>query len=271
MKYHEPDKDGGPFTSPSGAIYHHATYEALVVKARDDPRRLTDAELGIIEAFGGTPEADRAAQAREQALHPDQLPAADLCFVDRLAAFVIEINERNKIRNARLDVLERDLGGQSVAAFVTTSLENIDLRLAAERTEMTVRVEHLRTQQLAHSAEVARLITEQTGQRAEVTKALLQRASQKDHVEFLERAVEELRTTVERLRTDLAAVTSKPLLRAGEVWKPDTAYTPGDTATWDGSLWRCVTAHRSGASISHDGFKLAVKKGRDGRDAKDAG
>jgi|SRR6478609_2252143 len=49
------------------------------------------------------------------------------------------------------------------------------------------------------------------------------------------------------------------------VFKDGTAYEPGDMVTWGGSLWHCdkATTDKPGP----DSWSLAVKKGRDGKDA----
>lgn len=56
-----------------------------------------------------------------------------------------------------------------------------------------------------------------------------------------------------------------PLYRG--VFADGQTYMKGDTVTWAGSLWHCSaeTADKPGAG---DGWQLAVKKGRDGRDAR---
>lgn len=50
------------------------------------------------------------------------------------------------------------------------------------------------------------------------------------------------------------------------VFKEAAEYVPGDMVTWAGSLWHCdkATTDRPGT----DSWTLAVKKGRDGKDAK---
>jgi hypothetical protein len=45
-------------------------------------------------------------------------------------------------------------------------------------------------------------------------------------------------------------------------------YAVNDTVQHDGSLWRCVETHTSGAAFSHDYFLLQIKHGRDGKDAR---
>ena len=51
-----------------------------------------------------------------------------------------------------------------------------------------------------------------------------------------------------------------------DVYKEGQTYSPGDMVTWSGALWHCnkETGEKPGPS---DDWTLAVKKGRDGRDA----
>lgn len=55
-----------------------------------------------------------------------------------------------------------------------------------------------------------------------------------------------------------------------DVFKAGETYQPGDAVTWGGSLW--VAQRETGAKPDSpdSGFRLAVKKGRDGKDAKAA-
>lgn len=61
-----------------------------------------------------------------------------------------------------------------------------------------------------------------------------------------------------------------PFLRYQGVYSEGKQYTPGDVVTWAGSTW---TAHEQTTTKPGDGSKawtLIVKRGRDGRDGKDA-
>ncbi len=63
-----------------------------------------------------------------------------------------------------------------------------------------------------------------------------------------------------------------PSLKYCGIFDPGGLYGPGDTVTHQGSLWICKQAVTGGAP--HDGsdcWQLCVKRGRDGRDGKDAG
>jgi hypothetical protein len=53
------------------------------------------------------------------------------------------------------------------------------------------------------------------------------------------------------------------------VWKEATAYSRGDTVSWDGSNWHCEAKGASEKPGKSDQWKLMVKSGRDGRDFDD--
>lgn len=57
-----------------------------------------------------------------------------------------------------------------------------------------------------------------------------------------------------------------PVMIYRGVFQPG-AYAPGDTVTWAGSLWHCdeSTADKPG-EVGSKGWRLAVKRGRDGKD-----
>ena len=52
------------------------------------------------------------------------------------------------------------------------------------------------------------------------------------------------------------------------VYKDGSAYEQGDAVTWGGSLWIAQKDSPEGKPGMGDGWRLAVKKGRDGKDAK---
>lgn len=52
------------------------------------------------------------------------------------------------------------------------------------------------------------------------------------------------------------------------VYKDGSAYEQGDAVTWGGSLWIAQKDAPEGKPGMGDGWRLAVKKGRDGKDAK---
>lgn len=55
-----------------------------------------------------------------------------------------------------------------------------------------------------------------------------------------------------------------------DVFKQGESYDPGDAVTWGGSLWIAQRATDAKPDSPDSGWKLAVKKGRDGKDAKAA-
>lgn len=65
-----------------------------------------------------------------------------------------------------------------------------------------------------------------------------------------------------------------PVMIYREIYRDEAAYEPGDTVTWDGSLWHCQRACKAERpnAAGADGeraWKLVAKRGRDGRDGKD--
>lgn len=79
--------------------------------------------------------------------------------------------------------------------------------------------------------------------------------------------IKALEADVEKLKADHAALDAKAL-KGGAVWARGVAYAVNDIVQHDGSLWRCLELHVSGASFSHECLLLQVKRGRDGRDAR---
>ena len=67
-----------------------------------------------------------------------------------------------------------------------------------------------------------------------------------------------------------AAMKALPGVAYRGVYDPDAEYARGDMVTHDGSVWHCndpVSGEKPGGTKA---FTLAVKRGRDGRDAKDS-
>jgi collagen type III alpha len=52
------------------------------------------------------------------------------------------------------------------------------------------------------------------------------------------------------------------------VYKAGETYEPGDAVTWGGSLWIAQKQTDAKPDTPESGFRLAVKRGRDGKDAK---
>ena len=53
------------------------------------------------------------------------------------------------------------------------------------------------------------------------------------------------------------------------VWRPDGGYEKGDAVTYAGALWIATDDEQDGAPGMGKGWRLAVKKGRDGRNGRD--
>lgn len=77
-------------------------------------------------------------------------------------------------------------------------------------------------------------------------------------------ALEARVSALENAHIDLA----QKALKGGATWQRGVTYAVNDTVNYDGSLWKCVEGHVSGATFSHEHFLLQVKRGRDGRDMR---
>jgi integrin beta 3 len=61
-------------------------------------------------------------------------------------------------------------------------------------------------------------------------------------------------------------VISIPVIVDRGVWKSQK-YEPGDAVTWRGSLWICKAETESKPNDVAEHWRLAVKRGRDGKDS----
>ena len=87
-------------------------------------------------------------------------------------------------------------------------------------------------------------------------------------VQLVKQAIEPLKARNEALEARLAELEGKAL-KDGGVWQAHKSYDLGDVITHSGSSWVCITAHVGGQHFPDHGFwRLLVKKGRDGRDAR---
>lgn len=68
------------------------------------------------------------------------------------------------------------------------------------------------------------------------------------------------------LEARVSALEQRPQLKDAGVWTSGQSYAPGDVVSHAGSGWICNAAHTAGGGISHEAFRLLVKRGRDGRD-----
>lgn len=57
-----------------------------------------------------------------------------------------------------------------------------------------------------------------------------------------------------------------PVMRYRQVYQEGKDYDRGDTVTWGGSLWHCEGKTSAKPDAPDSGWRLAVKKGRDGKD-----
>lgn len=69
-----------------------------------------------------------------------------------------------------------------------------------------------------------------------------------------------------RARVDALEAQQKAVRYRG-VYQPAETYAKGNLATYDGSLWACIADDPGKPGVS--GWQLAVKKGRDGADARE--
>jgi len=60
---------------------------------------------------------------------------------------------------------------------------------------------------------------------------------------------------------------SLPVLIYREIWRENEKYSAGDAVTFGGSLWIAKAATKTKPGDGSADWRLAVKKGRDGRDA----
>jgi len=73
------------------------------------------------------------------------------------------------------------------------------------------------------------------------------------------------------LRAEIAELKARPTMKYEGVWDPERVYTVGDFVTDDGSLWHCSDACvgvRPGNPGSSQAWRLAVKRGRDGKSGR---
>lgn len=89
-----------------------------------------------------------------------------------------------------------------------------------------------------------------------------------DYIGVLLDEVENQRQLNNNLLRRIKALEDRPELKYCGVWQQDQVYGAASFATDAGSLWHAQRASVGERPGSGDAWKLAVKKGRDGRDAK---
>ena len=65
-----------------------------------------------------------------------------------------------------------------------------------------------------------------------------------------------------------AVLETIPLVTYQGTWKSAETYEPGDMATWGGCVWHCDKTTTTKPGTDPEAWTLAVKAGRDGRDAR---
>ena len=73
--------------------------------------------------------------------------------------------------------------------------------------------------------------------------------------------------TLERLEAAVAKLQNVRSMQYRGVWREAERYTPGDTATHNGSLWHCNASTTDRPGEGSEAWTLAAKRGRDGKDA----
>ena len=73
------------------------------------------------------------------------------------------------------------------------------------------------------------------------------------------------------LETRVAELEARATLDYKGVWNPQTEYRRGDCVTRDGSIWHCQRNDNTGMrpGSEGDGWRLAVKRGADGKNGRD--
>lgn len=81
-------------------------------------------------------------------------------------------------------------------------------------------------------------------------------------------AIALLLTRTKALEQRLTALEAEPRLKYAGVYKQGMAYSAGATVTWGGSLWIAKDTTTETPGDGATAWQLAVKRGRDGKDAK---
>lgn len=94
---------------------------------------------------------------------------------------------------------------------------------------------------------------------ADATKTYVARYTEKQLAPLLAR--------IAQLETELADYRAMGALADKGVWRADTRFERGDTVTDRGSLWICQRSTMTRPGGPDGTWRLAAKRGRDGRDA----
>jgi hypothetical protein len=82
-------------------------------------------------------------------------------------------------------------------------------------------------------------------------------------------AIKGLKTELAEARQEIAALKATAYLKDAGLWKHGATYALGDVAQFSGSAWVCTKAHTaSGPTADHTCWRLWIKRGKDGKDAR---
>jgi hypothetical protein len=86
---------------------------------------------------------------------------------------------------------------------------------------------------------------------------------------LVELIAQSIHTAIAPLITRIAVLEARPELKDAGPWQSGASYRPGDIVSFQGGAWICKAPTMSQA-FNHECFRLLVKRGRDGKDGKDA-
>lgn len=84
----------------------------------------------------------------------------------------------------------------------------------------------------------------------------------------LSQAIPPLKAEITALKKEVAELKARPELKYLGVWTRGTKYAPGNALTHKGGLWICKGFVDTEPGVDFVFWQLAVKAGRDGRDAR---
>ncbi len=86
---------------------------------------------------------------------------------------------------------------------------------------------------------------------------------------YVDGSFEEIETWIREIQGRIKELESRPEFEDAGVWSDEKSYKNGNGVTYDGSFWivkrDTQPGEKPGAS---SGFRLCVKRGKDGRDAR---
>jgi hypothetical protein len=229
------------------------------ITARERPGALTDDDIALLNEYGRC-FAEKAFEAREKAravaAAPPPPPAPPPAPPIQIARWLKGDTKADFVRRC---------GKQAVSLeFMMTAFDLID-SVAAERFKAIDQKNIERNTRLT-SIET-RLASDEARLGGHNGSALDERLA------AIERALAELRSQqaidggrIKQIEGQPSAVAYQGVYTAGKT------YQRGQFATWGGSLWHCnerTTAKPGETSVASRAWVLAVKKGTDGKDAKD--